>query len=287
MYKAHFQLKANPFTASSESRFIYRSRELEEVLAHFHYALEMGEAFLLLTGEVGTGKTTAIQAITQNKSNDGEVAVVSHNTVTPRELLDEIVVRFGLRAKSREPKPRLIHRLEEFFVDVGRKERRAILFLDEAHLLTPRVLEEVRLLSNLQRGGRPLVLICLVGQPELATRLQRAGLRQLRQRIGVRYALKPLSRVETRDYLAHRLRAAGSKVAERLFRAEAADAIYEISGGFPREINIMAGQAMLNSYLDDADMVTLNHVVSARADYGFEGVHTCTPTAGRSRQPSR
>jgi len=276
VYQAHFQLAANPFSPSSASGFIYPSAQLEEVLAHFGYALEMEEAFFLLTGEVGTGKTTAVQALLENRLRNEPVAVLSHTTLTPRELLDEIARRFGLETKEREPKPALIYRLEQFFASAAREGHRAVLFLDEAHLLTPAVLEEVRLLSNLRCEGRSPLLICLVGQPELARRLQRPHLRQLRQRIAVRYAFKPLTRDETRNYLAHRLQAAGSPAASEVFVPEAADAIYESTRGVPREINVLAGQAMLNAYLEGARQVVRAHVVSTRSDYGFEGLGGAT-----------
>jgi MSHA biogenesis protein MshM len=186
--------------------------------------------------------------------------------------LDETARRFGLETKDNEPKPALIYRLEQFFASAAREGRRAVLFLDEAHLLTPSVLEEVRLLSNLRCEGKPPLLICLVGQPELARRLKGPRLRQLRQRISVRYAFKPLSRIETQDYLAHRLQAAGSPEPKKVFLPEAAHAIYESTRGVPREINVLAGQAMLNAYLEGARQVLLAHVVATRSDYGFEGL---------------
>jgi len=272
VYQAHFQLTANPFSPSSVPGFIYPSAQLEEVLAHFGYALEMEEAFLLLTGEVGTGKTTAVQALLENQLRNEPVAVLSHTTLTPRELLDEIARRFGLETRDHEPKPALIHRLEQFFAGAAREGRRAVLFLDEAHLLTPAVLEEVRLLSNLRCEGKPPLLICLVGQPELAKRLKGPRLRQLRQRISVRYAFEPLTRDETRNYLAHRLQAAGSPGASEVFAPEAADVIYDGTRGVPREINVLAGQAMLNAYLEGARQVARAHVVATRSDYGFEGL---------------
>ena len=272
MYQAHFQLTANPFSPSSSSGFIYQSAQLEEVLAHFGYALDMEEAFLLLTGEVGTGKTTAVQALVEKQLGQEPVAVINHTTLSPRELLDEIVHRFGLEKGERDTKPVLLHRLEQFFADAARGGRRAVLFLDEAHLLAPSVLEEVRLLSNLRCNGRPPVLICLVGQPELVKRLQKPRLRQLRQRIAVRYAFKPLTRIETGDYLSHRLKAAGCPMASEVFLPEAAHAVYDATHGVPREINVLAGQALLNAYLEGAHQVARDHVATTRRDYGFEGL---------------
>ncbi len=286
MHEAHFHLRRNPFGSASRSDFIYPSQEIEEICAHFRYAQEMGEAFFLLTGEVGTGKTTAIRAILEKTPPDVPTAVISHNTVKPRELLEEMGVCFGLDPVSREPKPKLVRRLQTFLAINGSESRRPVVFFDEAHLLTDSVLEEVRLLSNLEEDGRPLILICLVGQPELVTRLRRPRLRQLRQRIGLRYELKPLTRGETTEYLSYRLKAAGSIKPGRVFSKEAGDTIYEFTGGFPREINILAGQAMLNAYLEDKHAVSPTHVILAKTDYGFEGVHARTPTRTRRSHKS-
>jgi general secretion pathway protein A len=292
MYEAHFGLNANPFSSSPSPEFIYESGEHREALAHFQFALANREAFLLLTGEVGTGKTTAVQALRRMLPEGTPVAVVTHTTLEARELLEEIALRFGLEPGSSESKPVLMRRLERFLIDRRQVGGQALLVLDEAHLLAAALLEEVRLLSNLEsEGGGKLLQICLVGQPELQTHLQQPELRQLRQRITVRYALKPLSGEETAAYIYHRLMAAGCEHPSIIFPRDATQAVHSLTQGIPREINVLAGQALLNAYLDEADAVTRAHVFSAKSDYGFQGIVTgaaaLTPDVSAPPTPRR
>ncbi len=275
MYEAHFGLRENPFSSSPSPEFIYQSREHREALAHFQYAITNREPFVLLTGEVGTGKTTAIQALRRFLPSGTPVAFVGHTTLEPRELLEEIALRFGLDTQSGESKPSLMRRLESFLEERVRAKGPALLVFDEAHLMSVPLLEEVRLLSNLEsvHGGK-LLQICLVGQPELERHLQSIELRQLRQRISLRYSLHPLSREDTGAYIHHRLRAAGSPDPAGAFPDEAIAVVFALSQGIPREINVLAAQALLNAFLDDAVAVNRRHVLSAKSDYGFEGIVT-------------
>lgn len=272
MYKAYFKLNSNPFSPTPPPDFIFQSKELKEALAHFSFALENREAFLLLTGEVGTGKTTAVQSVLRLLPQGTPVALVTHTTLEPRELLEEIALRFGLLQVEDKSKPVLLRQLEDHFEQQWAEGRQSLLILDEAHLLKPDVLEEVRLLSNLEREGGKLVQICLVGQPELIAHLQRPELRQLRQRISVRYALRPLSESETRDYVVHRLRAAGSPAPESVFTEASLQEIHRLTHGIPREINVIAGQSLLNAFLSESPQVRPEHVASVHQDYGFEGL---------------
>jgi type II secretory pathway predicted ATPase ExeA len=275
MYEAHFGLRENPFSSSPSPEFIYQSGEHREALAHFQYAITNREPFVLLTGEVGTGKTTAIQALRRLLPTGAPVALVAHTTLEPRELIEEIAMRFGLDPQPGESKPALMHRLEAFLEERGRAGTQALLVFDEAHLMSVGLLEEVRLLSNLEspRGGK-LLQICLVGQPELERHLQSPELRQLRQRISVRYSLHPLNREDTGAYIHHRLRAAGCPQPAIVFPDEAVGAVHGLSQGIPREINVLAGQALLNAFLEDASSVGRAHVYSAKSDYGFQGIVT-------------
>ncbi len=271
MYTVHFELDALPFNAAATPESIYQSPELKEALAHFSYAIENHESFLLLTGEVGSGKTTAIQVALRKFNREVAVAVVSHATLTPRELLEAVAIGFNLPAIKRESKPHLIYRLEMKFARYRDEGWPALLIFDEAHLLKPAALEELRLLSNLTRDGENLVQIFLVGQPELEKRLQRRN-RSLRQRISVHYRLNSLSSKETKQYVVHRLRAAGCSRPSEIFSEEAMAVVYRLSGGLPREINVIAGYAMLNCYLEDRNQVNCEHVDSVRVDYGFDVV---------------
>jgi general secretion pathway protein A len=271
MYASHFGLSALPFSASATPKSTYQSLELTEALGHFTYAIENRESFLLLTGEVGSGKTTAIRAALGKFRLDMSIAVVNHATLTPREVLEAVALGYKLETDKRESKPKLIQRLETKFARCRATGRPALLIFDEAHLLKPAVLEELRLLSNLSRNGEALVQIFLVGQPELEKRIQRSN-RSLRQRITIRYQLEPLSCQETCGYIAHRLQAVGCSKPSKIFSRDAMAAVHHVSGGLPREINTVAGYAMLNCFLADGHQVKCEHVKSVQSNYRLEGV---------------
>jgi general secretion pathway protein A len=271
MYKGHFRLAGNPFQQLPAVPSTYFSRDLQEALAHFEYARRNGESFFLLVGEVGTGKSTAIQAMLGSLDPQSPVAVLSHTSLDARELLEEVLRRFGVEAGGARSQPEVLERLERF-LDNATATAPAVLIVDEAHLLSDAALEEVRLLSNLKRPGRMLLQICLVGQPELLNRLREHPLRPLRQRIAVRYVFGSLDRRETGEYIRHRLSAAGATEPRAIFSDGAADAVYRMTSGLPREINVVASQAMVNAYLENAPVVEARHVRATKHDYGFEGL---------------
>jgi type II secretory pathway predicted ATPase ExeA/tetratricopeptide (TPR) repeat protein len=278
MYTEHFGLERNPFLPGSAAPPPFSSKELKEALAHFLYALRNRDGFFLLAGEVGTGKSTAIRAMLSALPPDTPRALVRHTSLDDRELLEEVLRRFGLEALGSESKPALLARLERFLASSPAGDP-AVLIVDEAQVLPPLALEELRLLSNLKQEDRPLLQICLVGQPELVARLREHPMRPLRQRIAVRYVAGALSREETGEYIAHRLRTAGAHLPRGIFSPAAVEAVHEMTHGLPREINVVAGQAMLNAYLDGASTVAEGHVRSTKRDYGFEGL--------RHREPAR
>jgi general secretion pathway protein A len=271
MYKDHFGLEENPFLPVSRTPPPFSSKDLNEAVAHFLYALKNREGFFLLVGEVGTGKSTAIRAMLSALPPEIPRALVMHTSLDAHELLEEVLRRFGLEARETESKPALIARLEQFLAPSAAGEP-AVLIVDEAHLLSSAALEELRLLSNLKQDDRPLLQICLVGQPELLTRLREHPMRPLRQRIAVRYVSGAMTRDETAQYIVHRLREAGAPVPHGIFSSGAIQAVHEITQGLPREINVVAGQAMLNAFLESASTVSAQHVRTTKRDYGFEGL---------------
>ena len=285
MYTDHFGLEENPFLPVSRTPPPFSSKELNEALAHFLYALKNREGFFLLVGEVGTGKSTAIRAMLSALAPDTPRALVRHTSLDARELLEEVLRRFGLEAEGTESKPALIARLERFLVSSTAGDP-AVLIVDEAHLLSSAALEELRLLSNLKQDDRPLLQICLVGQPELLNRLRQRPMRPLRQRIAVRYVAGALSREETGEYIAHRLRTAGALLPQGIFSPAAVQQVHEMTQGLPREINVVAGQAMLNAYLESASTITAEHVRSTKRDYGFEGLRYWERETEEARPPA-
>lgn len=288
-------MERSPFFPLSDSGVIYRSSQVRETVQHFFHAREQHHALFLLTGEVGTGKTTAIRAIERELPEKTAVAHVHHATSTESELADELCRGFGLPKRPREAKLRRIRRLEVAATELAEKVGRPVVILDEAHLVSDPVLEAVRLLTNFTSGGHPVFQVCLAGQPELAERLRSSRLRQLRQRITLRYTMLPLRPEETELYLIERLRAAASEAPHRIFDSEAVRALHEVTGGIPREINVAADHAMTTAYAANSRVVHVEHVRSILEDFGYEGLFIPPPfkqtletgASGTSSSPPR
>jgi general secretion pathway protein A len=284
MFEEFFNLRENPFALAPNPRFIFQSHEHSEALAHLRYWIENREGFVLITGEVGTGKTTALFDLMAQLPTEWALAFVSNSTLTESELLEEICRRFHIEIPERKSKPGLLARLEEFLqqrVDLGLG---ALLILDEAQNFEPQVLEEVRLLSNLERPDGKLLQIALVGQPELERKLKRPELRQLRQRIGIRYYLGPLTEDETESYLHHRVRVAGGD-AETIFPSDTARAIHRLTHGIPREINVVASQALITAFVQEAERVRPDHLQAVVEDFAWSPVFGPDVPAPPNRMP--
>ena len=271
MFEHHFGLRENPFVAGHHAKFVYPSPEHQEALAHLRYGIENREPFVLITGEVGTGKTTALYDALAEWQNRVVVALITNSALNRNELLEEIALRFGVPINGPASKPQILAHLEKSLLAIHRRGDRAILLLDEAQNLDRDVLEELRLLSNLELDGAKLVQLFLVGQPELETKLQSAALRQLRQRITVHYRLSPLSAEDTEHYIHHRINVAGGVAAE-IFPAAACREVHRITHGIPREINTVCSQALLSAFVEDAPAVGVQHVTSAVGELEFESV---------------
>jgi type II secretory pathway predicted ATPase ExeA len=282
VYSAYFGLRTNPFLPLSDPETILRSSQVRETLQHFLHAWQNHHGLFLLTGEVGTGKTTAIQAAVAELPTKTPVVFLPPTLSTPGELLDEMCHALSLWG-ARESKAERRRRLESSLAVHAAEGNKAVVVVDEAHLLPDTVLEHLRLLTNVRGGRHPVLQICLVGQPELVTRLRSDHLRQLRQRITLRYTMMPLSLGETELYLIERLRAAGARNPDAIFDPGAVRAIYRMTGGIPREINVVADQAMTNAFVNNARVVRKTHLLSVEGDFGFEGLfidpgQSTTPT---------
>jgi len=197
MFEHHFGLRENPFPAGHQLKFVYPSREHQEARAHLRYGIENREPFLLITGEVGTGKTTSLYDALNEWGDQVAVALITNSALTRQEMLEEICLRFGIELPPGVSKPSALVLLEKHLISVRNRGEKAVLMMDEAQNLSMDLLEEIRLLSNLEHKGDKLLQIFLVGQPELEAHLARHELRQLRQRITVHYRLNPLSPDET------------------------------------------------------------------------------------------
>src|SRR6266404_1605058 len=247
MYEAFYRLTGPPFRLTPDPRFLFLSAHHHEALGHLLFGIREGTGFIAVTGEIGTGKTTLLRALLRELDPNTIVAYIFNPALSDLELLQSINGEFGLPATSASKKE-LIDELNRFLLAKKVAGARVVVIVDEAQNLAPMVLEQLRLLSNLETETEKLLQIVLVGQPELRAILGRADLAQLNQRITVRWHLEPLDRNETAEYVRHRLRIAGGTPATELFTRSALRLIYRYSGGVPRLINIVAHRALLTGF---------------------------------------
>ncbi len=256
MYNDHFGLQDNPFSIAPDPRYLFMSERHREALAHLLYGIRHDGGFILLTGEVGTGKTTVCRCLLEQLPADTRVAYIINPRLSTLELLATICDEFGIDYPPGNTGHKLfIDRLNAFLLESHAAGRRNVLIIDEAQNLSADVLEQLRLLTNLETNRRKLLQIVLLGQPELRTHLSRPELRQLAQRVTARYHLEPLAEREVAEYVNHRLAVAGSR--QPLFPNRLIRQIYRLSGGIPRRINILCDRALLGAYVQGRERVTL------------------------------
>ncbi len=266
MYTSFFGLNEKPFSITPDPRYLFMSERHGEALAHLVYGVTDSGGFMQLTGEVGTGKTTLVRTLLQNRlPENADVAVVLNPQVSALEFLQTICEELGFdRPAEYGSSKALIDALNRHLLRAHAEGRRVILVVDEAQNLARDVLEQVRLLTNLETSKQKLLQIILIGQPELRELLARNDLRQLTQRITGRYHLEPLSRDETAEYVEHRLRVAGAlgEVFDRAAKRE----LYKLTKGVPRLINVICDRALLGAYSTESDRVTRRLVRRAAAE---------------------
>ncbi len=262
MYTAFYGLREKPFSLTPDPRYLFLSGSHREALAHLLYGIEQGEGFIAVTGEVGTGKTTLSRTVLERLGPETSVAFIFNPTLTGEELLSTICEEFGL-ATAGLNRPQLSSQLNEFLLTQKRMGRRVLLIVDEAQNLKPRTLEEVRLLSNLETSTSKLIQILLFGQPELDEMLDSKELRQLRQRISVRWCLTTLSTSETAEYVRHRLRVAAGQDPGDLFHPRALREVQRWTGGVPRLVNLLCDRALLAGYAVGDRTIGSEHVRQA------------------------
>ena len=255
MYTSFFGLNEKPFAITPDPRYLYLSERHTEALAHLAYGISEAGGFIQLTGEVGTGKTTVLRSLLQQLPPHCDVALILNPRVTPAEFLlaicDELHVQ--VPAGSEGSVKALVDLLTHFLLDAHGRGRRIVLMVDEAQNLDADVLEQVRLLTNLETATQKLLQIILIGQPELREVLAKQELRQLAQRITGRYHLEALRKGETLSYIRHRTRVAGAT--RDLFTPGAQRELHRLSGGVPRIINVIADRALLGAYTREESFV--------------------------------
>ncbi len=269
MYLAFFGLNEKPFAITPDPRYLYLSERHAEALAHLLYGITEAGGFVQLTGEVGTGKTTVVRSLLAQTPKNAEIALILNPRMTVAEFLLTICEELGIGVPDYavHSLKDLVDILSHYLLRAHGAGKRIVLVVDEAQNLATEVLEQVRLLTNLETNTQKLLQIILIGQPELREILARTELRQLAQRITGRYHLCPLLRQETAAYVLHRLRIAGAT--SEIFTAGALAEAHRLSGGVPRVINVLCDRALLGAYTQDRHRVTAAMVRrSAREVFG-------------------
>jgi MSHA biogenesis protein MshM len=265
MYRAHFGLREPPFGLTPDTAFAFSCTPHQEALNVLLVAVDNGEGFIKIVGEVGTGKTLLCRRFLATLSPSHVTAYFPNPMLDPRGLLLALAEELRVPVERDADQHALIKTLNHALLDFARAGKKVVVCMDEAQAIPAETLEALRLLTNLETEKRKLLLVVLFGQPELDAKLAQPEVRQLLQRITFHYRLSPLSRKETAYYLLHRLQVAGY-VGDRLFRSAAADAIFRASRGVPRLINVLAHKAMLAAYGEGRHYVSGRHVRRAIRD---------------------
>ena len=267
MYNTFYNLTRNPFDISPDPAFLFATPKHNEAMAALYYAVRARKGFVVLTGEVGTGKTLLLRCVLElfRESTDISYAYVFNGRLSPCEFLEYIATDFGLSVAGKN-KSQILFDLSNYLVGRGSKGLTTVLVVDEAHHLSSDILEEVRLLTNLESSRGKLLQILLVGQPELDDKLDSPSLRQLKQRIAHRAHLAALDLKETQGYIEWRLQVAGARPNHTLFPPEAVARVYHHSKGIPRLINTICDNALISAYAAKLRSVTPEMVESTATD---------------------
>jgi general secretion pathway protein A len=278
MYKEFFGLRANPFNVNPDPRYLFLTRHTEEALACLTYGIQSRKGFVLLTGEVGTGKTTLINKLLEwLRAQQVPTAFVFNSRMNVPQFLDYMMADFGLPSDT-QSKSQILMKLYNWLLERYRAGETAVLIVDEAQNLPDEVLEEIRMMTNLETFTEKLLQIVLVGQTELEQRLKHPNLRQLRQRLTLRAKTHPLTAEESRSYIHQRLRIAGSN-GQQIFDPEALTAIHRYSGGIPRVVNLLCEHCLVSAFVDQQKTVSVAVVDAVARDFDLEGNHNVGPVS--------
>ena len=254
MYEKYYNLKDKPFNMTPDSRFFYASPKHEEALNCMLLAISERNGFVVITGEIGSGKTTVCRTLLNKLDPTTKVTLILNTHINKKELLTTVLDDLEIEYKSNS-KTHLLSALNKYLLEQAAKDINVVLIIDEAQNLTPSVLEEVRMLSNLETEKDKLIQIVLIGQPELRKKLALPKLEQFRQRVVLHYHLEPLNLNETKEYIKHRLVKAGNTAGD-IFTDEAMEEIYKYSNGIPRLINLACHNALISGVVHGVERVT-------------------------------
>ena len=271
MYRKFFKLKENPFNVNPDPRYLFLTQSTQEAMACLTYGIETRKGFILLTGEVGTGKTTLLNKLLEWLNQERvATAFVFNPRLSVSQFFDFMMADFGIPCDSRQ-KSQVLLRLNQWLLERYQAGERAVLIVDEAQNLSPQMLEEIRLLTNLETSTEKLLQIVLAGQPELELKLNQPDLRQLRQRITLRAKTRPLTLEETRGYIAERLRIAGNEDGE-IFSPDAIKTIHKYARGIQRVTNLLAEHSLISAFVDQKNPVPAETVEEIARDFGLHEI---------------
>ncbi|MGA8034532.1 MAG: AAA family ATPase [Candidatus Acidiferrales bacterium] len=277
MYQKFFGLRESPFNVNPDPRYLFLTKQIQEALAGLTYGIQNRKGFILLTGEVGTGKTTLLNRLLDWLHGQRvKTAFVFNSQLNTSQLFDFIMADFGIPTDTRQ-KSQVLLKLNQWLLERYRSGETAVLIIDEAQNLSLQVLEEIRLLTNLETSTEKLLQIVLTGQPELEEKLKLPQLRQLRQRITLRCRTSALTLEETFGYIAERLRIAGAN-GEPIFSKEAIQTVHVYSRGIPRVVNLLCEHALINAYVDHLRPVPAHLVEEVAREFQLDEIEPIAPS---------
>jgi general secretion pathway protein A len=260
-YLEHFKLKEQPFRLTPDPEFVYWSKQHARAKAYMESTIWLADGFVVITGEIGSGKTTLLQSFLQELDDSVVYAMVGQTQLTPSQFLQAVLTEFGFKP-FKQRKVELLDTLNMFLIDQYAQGKKVVLIVDEAQNLSKKVLEEIRMISGIETHKEKVLRIILAGQPELKETLDSPELKQLVQRVRLRFHVGPLDRREMREYIEHRLTIAGRK-AKDLIKEDAFDTIYRYTGGVPRLINTLCDTTLLCAFAEDVTIITSREIKAA------------------------
>ncbi|MEL7297205.1 MAG: AAA family ATPase [Pseudomonadota bacterium] len=271
-YDEHFKLQEMPFRLTPDPDFVYWSDQHQRAKSYLESTIWLADGFVILTGEVGSGKTTLLQSFLNDLEDDVDYALISQTQLSPEEFLQAVLVEFGFKPFGKG-KAELLDMMNTFLLERYSEGRRVLLIIDEAQNLSRRVLEEIRLMSGLETHKEKVLRIIIAGQPELRDKINRDDLRQLTQRVRLRFHLEPLSEDEQVAYIKHRLAVAGAEDRD-IFEDDCYPMIFKYTGGVPRLTNTLCDTALLCAYADEDQTVSLSQLEAAIKELGWDASGT-------------
>jgi putative secretion ATPase (PEP-CTERM system associated) len=283
-YLEHFKLREQPFRLTPDPDFLYWSKQHARAKAYMESTIWLADGFVVITGDIGSGKTTLLQSFLSELDDNIVYAVVSQTQLTPTQFLQSVLTEFGFKPFNKK-KVELLDMLNMFLIEQYSNGKKVVLIVDEAQNLTRKVLEEIRLISGIETHKEKVLRIILAGQPELKETLESPKLKQLVQRVRLRFHIGPLDIRETREYISHRLAVAGHDAAD-LLEEDTFDIIHRYTGGVPRLINTLCDTALLCAFADDKAFISCDDIMAAVAELNWKEHESTTGLYAKLQQVS-